>query len=285
MSPIELLSPPTISALDKMLEEYPGTRLLAGATDLMPLLKRRQLPAERLIDLQPLRAELDFIREDEDRLAVGCLTTIAAVAASERIAEGWPLLTRAARELGAAQIQNMATIGGNIANASPAADMVPPLLVYDARLLLQSMRGKREVPLGEFFHGYKELELQPDEWIREVRLVEPPPAREFYSKTGARRAQAIAKLSLAALIGGPGEPVCRVAAGALSPFPRRLHEFERYLLAQVENGDTPQERELRRLIEAELAPIDDIRSSATYRLRVAQNLLCNFIREAGFGLA
>ncbi|MBL7032770.1 MAG: xanthine dehydrogenase family protein subunit M [Candidatus Delongbacteria bacterium] len=285
MKSIELLSPATTDELDELLARYPGTPLLAGATDLMPLLRRGVLHPARMIGLHSLRDELGKVEDQGEGLVIGSMSDMALLASHPTIRQRYPLLAEAAGLIGAPQIQQMATLGGNIANASPAADSVPPLLVYDASLILQSSAGTREIPLSEFYLGYKQLALAPTEWIRAVQLPLAPVARGFYSKTGARRAQAIAKLSLAVLIGTSGSGIFRVAAGALSPFPCRLPGVEDYV-RQLLQEDTPlPENELRRHLAGDLAPIDDMRSTAAYRLRVAQNILCNIMREVGIELA
>ncbi len=284
MSALQVLSPVTQDELDQMLAEYPGTPLLAGATDLMPLLRHGLLQPERIINLQKLRSELDSIAEQGRELVIGSMTSMSSLAASSLLRERFALLAEAAGNIGARQIQQMATLGGNIANASPSADSVPPLLVYEAVLVLQSAAGTRELPLCDFYLDYKKMKLAPTEWIQAVRIPEPPAALTFYRKTGARRAQAIAKLSLAALIGQPESKLFRVAAGAMSPYPERLTAVEDYVKQCRSKGKTLREVEIRKKLEKDLKPIDDIRSTAGYRLQVAGNTLCGIIKEAGLEL-
>jgi CO/xanthine dehydrogenase FAD-binding subunit len=284
MSTLQVLSPVTLEELDQMLAEHPGTPLLAGATDLTPLMRRGLLQPERVINLQKLRQELNSILEQGGELIIGSMANMSSLTTHPLLRKRYSLLAEAAGCIGARQIQQMATLGGNIANASPSADSVPPLLVYEAVLVLQSAAGTRELKLRDFFLDYKQLALAPAEWIRGVRLPEPPSALCFYRKTGARRAQAIAKLSVAALVGQSGSELFRVAAGAMSPFPKRLTEVEDYVIQNRSDGSTLREVEIRQKLGTDLTPIDDIRSTADYRLQVAGNILCDMIREAGIEL-
>jgi CO/xanthine dehydrogenase FAD-binding subunit len=172
------------------------------------------------------------------------------------LAEEFPMLGEAARLTGGIATQNRGTIGGNIANASPAADTPPALLAYDAQLELISVRGSRWVSYSQFHQGYKQMDLAPDELLARIRL----PRRfagwhHYYRKVGARRAQAISKVCFAGVRRGDE---MRIGLGSVAPVP---------LLIRAD-------------LTKEISPIDDIRSTARYRLRVAQNLLDEFLRQS-----
>jgi CO/xanthine dehydrogenase FAD-binding subunit len=284
MSSPQLLSPASVEELDQMLAKHPGTPLLAGATDLMPLWRRGVELPEKIINLQKLRSELDRITEEDRGVIIGAMTNMAGLVSHPLLQENYSLLVEAAANIGARQIQQMATLGGNLANASPSADTVPPLLVYEAVLVLRSAAGTRELPLRSFYLDYKQMALLPGEWIRAIRLPESPSCLSFYRKTGARQAQAIAKLSMALLIGQTENELFRVAAGAMSPYPKRLSAVEDYVIQRMGDGEAICEEEIRNILGTDLKPIDDVRSTAEYRLKVAGNILCDMIKEAGLEL-
>ncbi|HME12063.1 MAG TPA: FAD binding domain-containing protein, partial [Candidatus Acidoferrum sp.] len=176
--------------------------------------------------------------------------------------------------------QNRGTLGGNIANASPAADSLPALLAYDAELLLTSVRGERRIAYSDFHLGYKKTAMAPDELIRAIYL--PRKYQGFVSftrKVGARQAQAIAKISFAglgALTRGAITDV-RISLGSVAPVPLRLKKLEATLLGK--KIDSLSGRELRQRLAEEISPIADIRSTAGYRAWVAGNLLLEFLRQ------
>jgi len=193
------------------------------------------------------------------------------------LAREFPLLCRAASETGSIATQNRGTLGGNIANASPAADSPPALLIYDAELELVSANGSRWVPYHGFWKGYKQIDLRDGELIRAIRLPRNKSyAKQFYRKVGTRRAQAISKVCLAgAAQMDAGRIVdARIALGSVAPTVLRATETEKLL-----RGEKPTPATLRAAqvtLAREIAPIDDIRSTAQYRRRVAQNLLAEF---------
>jgi CO/xanthine dehydrogenase FAD-binding subunit len=259
---------------------------LAGGTDLMVLLAAGKLQPGRYLDLWGLR-ELRGIDVTPDYVDLGALTTYSQVREHPLLAAEFPLLAQAAAESGAIAIQNRGTLGGNIANASPAADSPPALLAYGAELELVSTAGARFIPYADFHTGYKKTLLQPGELIRRVRLPRlpapgpaAPPAVHFYRKVGTRRAQAISKVCLAALVLGSGSElqVCRIALGSVAPLPLRCLRTEAELLRP---GALGPERvaAAQAVLAEEIKPIDDVRSSASYRRRVAQNLLAQLIGQ------
>ncbi len=192
----------------------------------------------------------------------------------------YPALAAAAAEIGAWQIQNRGTLGGNIANASPAGDSLPVLLALEAVVHARSVRGTREVPFTALFRGYRDLALEPDELIVGVSLP-PAPARakQFFRKVGTRRAQSISKVVLAGLLrlGRDGRvDLARVALGSVAPVTLRARGAERVLLG-VRPSATAAAAARAALLE-DIAPIDDIRSDREYRRRVSGNVLEQFLR-------
>ena len=263
-----------------LLAAEPGHwRPFAGGTDLMVLLESGVLPRGRYVSIWGLR-ELRGISADDREVSIGALTTYADVRGNDTLTREFPLLGKAARETGGLAIQNRGTIGGNIANGSPAADTPPALLVYDAELDLQSVRGARRVPYARFHRGYKQMDLAPDELIARVLL---PRGRagwiEDYRKVGTRRAQAISKVCFAAAARVEAGVVSdiRLAYGSVAPIPLRCTRTEDAIRGQVVNSRTLASAD--QVLQQEIAPIDDIRSTAAYRRRVSGNLLAEFLKH------
>ena len=224
--------------------------------------------------------ELCGIEEAPDSLTLGALTTYTEIRQHPVLAREFPLLCLAAAEIGGIATQNRGTLGGNIANASPAADSPPPLLVYDAELELVSARGARWVPYHSFHQGYKLMDLRPDELIRRIRLSRKMRGwKQYYRKVGMRRAQAISKVCFAGAASWDGRQIrdTRISLGSVAPTVLRATRTEAVLRGQgLDDAVTCAAcDELAR----EIAPIDDMRSTARYRRRVAQNLLEEFLRE------
>jgi CO/xanthine dehydrogenase FAD-binding subunit len=251
---------------------------LAGGTDLMVLLAAGKLAPGRYLDLWAL-LELRGIAVTPEHVDLGALTTYSQVREHPLLQAEFPLLTQAAAESGAHAIQNRGTLGGNIANASPAADSPPALLAYGAELELLSSSGARFLPYADFHTGYKKTRLLPGELISRVRLPRvPAPERalHLYRKVGTRKAQAISKVCLAAFLQRDGERLltCRIAVGSVAPVPLRCRHAEAALLSGSLLGGAPDRlAAAQAALLQDIAPIDDVRSTASYRRRVAQNLL------------
>jgi xanthine dehydrogenase small subunit len=240
---------------------------LAGCTDVYVGLNFGTLPAKKFLDLWPLDA-LRAIRVSGDVLSIGALATYTEIIRSALIRRRLPILAAAAREIGGVQIQNRGTLGGNIANGSPAGDSLPVLAVADATLLLASAAGERRVPFRSFYTGYRKSVLRPDELIAAVEIPRIE-GRQWFRKVGTRAAQAISKVVMAAV--RSNQP--RVSLGSVAPTVVRLPRTEAVLAAGAGLA------EARRALEAEIQPIDDLRSTAAYRRRVSGNLLEQFWKE------
>ena len=208
------------------------------------------------------------------------MTTYTDVLSHSVLQSDFPLLCAAARETGGIATQNRGTLGGNIANASPAADSPPALLAYDAELELVSLRGTRRVPYDRFHSGYKVMDLAPDEIIHRIILPRRHAAwRQVYRKIGTRRAQAISKVCFAAAVDLDGSRVrdVRVALGSVAPTVVRCVHAETALRGRVLDAGIAAAAST--ALTRDVAPVDDLRSTARYRLRVAQNLLIEFLSE------
>ena len=253
-------------------------RLFAGGTDLMVLFEARTLPPGKYLSIWGL-PELRGIDVGRQSISLGALTTYADVISHADLARECPLLVDAAHQTGGVATQNRGTIGGNIANASPAADTPPALLVYDAELELASARGTRRVPYDRFHTGYKTMDLAPDELIARVHVTRAHGDwTTMYRKIGTRRAQAISKVCVAAgadVRAGVVQDI-RVAMGSVAPTVVRCRTVEDAVRgAQLTPKLIAAAQEL---LVRDITPIDDVRSTAPYRRRVAQNILGEFLR-------
>jgi putative cofactor-binding repeat protein len=274
----ELQAPANLQAALALLNEKPGVwHPIAGGTDLMVLYAAGKLSARKFVSIWNL-AELRKIEvlPDEVRIGAGC--TYADLRGHEVVREEFSLLAGAAAWTGGIANQNRGTLGGNIANASPAADSLPALLVYDAELILASARGERKATYRDFHLGYKKTILAPDELIRAICLPRQIAGYFGYSrKVGARNAQAISKVSIAALgrLAAGIITEVRIALGSVAPTPIRLTETEKILRGK--RIDSALIGAAKKQTALEIRPIDDIRSTARYRAAVSGNLVAEFL--------
>jgi len=276
----ELVAPGSLAAVVSLLAAQPGAWLpIAGGTDVMVQYASGKLAARKLVSLWGL-SELRHIEvlPEEIRIGAGCTYTDSR--GHEVVANEFSLLASAASWTGGIANQNRGTLGGNIVNASPAADSLPALLVYDAELILVSARGERRIRYVDFHTGYKKTLLAPDELILSICL--PRKFAEYISysrKVGARNAQAISKVCVAALgklTNGIITDV-RIAAGSVAPVPLRLRQTESVVLGKA--ADRALAASARSAAIREIAPIDDIRSTAVYRSAVLGNLIVEFLQK------
>jgi OHCU decarboxylase len=281
-SDYEMVAPGSLQAIVSLLAKEPGAWLpIAGGTDVMVQYAAGKLPARKLVSIWNL-PELRRIEVAADEIRIGAGCTYTDLRKHDVMGREFPLLVTAARWTGGIANQNRGTIGGNIVNASPAADSLPALLVYEAELILVSVRGERRVPYVSFHTGYKKTLLAPDELIRAVCLPRRFSGYVSHSrKVGARNAQAISKVCIAALgrvQNGVVEDV-RIALGSVAPIPLRLRATEQVLRGRSIDSDLL--LSARETATSEVHPIDDIRSTARYRAAVAGNLVVEFLNRMG----
>ncbi len=275
-----LVSLGNLQAVLSLLANEPAQWLpIAGGTDVMVLYSAGKLPNRKLINIWNI-PELRHIEVFPDRIRIGAACTYTVLRRHEIISQEFPLLALAASWTGGIANQNRGTLGGNIANASPAADSLPALLVYDAEVTLISVRGERRVPYRNFHTGYKKTGLAADELIQDIWL--PRKFSTYISharKVGARNAQAISKVCLAALgqVANGTIRDLRLALGSVAPVPMRLRETEQ-LLTGNKIGPFLMNT-ARKNVMKEIRPIDDIRSTARYRSAVAGNLVVEFLEK------
>jgi CO/xanthine dehydrogenase FAD-binding subunit len=275
----ELVPARTVSeACDRVADGY---RPLAGGTDVMVLLSSGKLSHPKWVDIAGIEA-LREVRVADGSFEMGALTTYTDVRRHPLVSRELPMLAQAASETGGIAIQNRGTLGGNIGNASPAADSPPALLAYGAQVVLVSKRGERTVPYATFHTAYKRTVAAADELVARIVVARGDAGGgrvHYYRKVGPRRAQAISKVCFAACAERDGARVrdVKIALGGVAPVPVRALEAEQAILA----GE-PVDRVSEALARV-VTPIDDVRSSAAYRRRVADNLLRDFLRHVATG--
>jgi CO/xanthine dehydrogenase FAD-binding subunit len=267
LSRLALLEPRSLGEAVRLVHDEGPLVPLAGGTDLYVGLHFGSVAGRRFLDLQGLRA-LRGIRLRGETLVIGALTTYTQLVSSPLVRRRLPILAEASRWVGSVQIQNRGTLGGNVANASPAGDTLPVLAVAEATVLLRSVDGERRVPFASFYTGYRQTVMRPDELIVafEVPRVE---GRQWFRKVGTRAAQAVSKVVMAAV----RAPRPRVALGSVAPTVVRVPRTEALLAEGAPLA------EAQAMLMDEIQPIDDLRSTAAYRRRVSGNLLAQFWSE------
>ncbi len=253
-----------------------GAVLLSGGTDLLVKMRAGAVRPRLLVDI----SRVDSLRHASvtpDGAVIGSSAHVADLLASPALCERYPLLALALRSLGSAQIRSRATIGGNLANASPAADSVPALLAYNARLLLADGRTERELPLDQFLQGPGRTALERGEYIRAIVLPEPRlDWVPFFHKVGRRRAMTIAIASVAGLLAVRGDVAdVRLAAGSVASTPIRLRGVEQLVAGR--RADAKLAHAAAQAAAQDVAPIDDVRATASYRREVVGELVARFV--------
>lgn len=271
-------------ALRILEERRERVRIVAGATDVSVYIKDGVLKEDELLDITPLRRELSFIRLNNGWIEVGALTTYSSLLSSPLIHRHAPALAEAVNEIGSPMIRNLGTLAGNIGNASPAGDGIPPLYALGSRVVLESTRGSREVDIERFFLGVRRTVREPDEMITMVKIRPAPRGSYcFFKKLGLRAANAIAVVSVAGLLvpSSSSSPLrlreARIALGAVAPTVIRSPTAEKILLSQPLTEDV-----LWRVAEAaarDSKPITDVRGTAEYRRASVASLVYQALYE------
>lgn len=280
MQEFDFASPKTLDAACQLLAQT-GGRVVAGGTDVIPRLQRHMFPATTLVDISRLDA-LRFITTEDNEIRIGALTTYAEMLESPLLQEEAPVLLEAARTVGCPQTRYRGTLGGNIANASPAGDTLPPLLVLNAEVKLVSAAGERVLPLSEVLLGPGQTAIRPDEVLHSVAFqrLEGPYGSAFF-KLGKRKGMNIAVVSVAVLMRLVADGTiagARVAFGSVAPTAVRSKHSEAVL-----NGERPTAEVFERAARAALAdisPISDVRSTAAYRRHASMTLLRRALETA-----
>jgi len=262
------------------LDEHGGTgKVLAGGTDLMVYLNAKTLIAPAYLDIWGV-SELRGIEDEGNSILIGALTTYTEIINSSVIGEYAPALIEASKTVGAVQIQNRGTIGGNIVNASPAGDTLPVFAAFDAALVIGSSSGRRTVSFNQFYPGYRKTVLASDELLLGVRLQKQNLGKQQgFRKVGTRRAQAISKVVIAVNSKIENQTVksIKIALGSVAPTVIRAPKSEEFLTDRLLNQNTLMEAA--ELLKEEISPIDDIRSTARYRKTVSANIFRRLLQD------
>ncbi len=273
-------SPATLAEAYAVLTERRGAiKIIAGGTDLMVLMNARLLDAAEFLDLWRVD-ELRGIAGEGEALRIGALVTYTQLIKSPLVQRHMPSLVDASRTIGAIQIQNRGTIGGNIVNASPAGDSLPVFAAFDAEVEIGSARGVRRVTFNQFYTGYRRTVLEPDELVLAVRIPKLKDGeRDFFYKVGTRRAQAISKVVMAAKAKVAGRVIASISIGigSVAPTVVRATQTEQLLTRALLTPVLIEQA--RQLIAQEVAPITDLRSTEHYRRTVTGNVLAKFLRQ------
>jgi CO/xanthine dehydrogenase FAD-binding subunit len=274
----QLTTPASLADALALLNDEPGVwKPFAGGTDLMVLLEAGKLDHRNYVNIRGL-PELRGIEINETHVTLGALTTYTEVQANPILRGEFPMLCQAASETGGLAIQNRGTLGGNIVNASPAADSPPALLAYDAEIELVSTRGSRWLPYQGFHTGYKQMHIDSNELLARIRMPRnTAEMTHYYRKVGTRKAQAISKVCFAAVGKTDDGKIAdtRIAVGSVAPIIVRCVQTENLLRGRKLDDETF--LNACDTLAREISPIDDIRSTAKYRLQVAKNLLIDFL--------
>ena len=263
--------------------EGQNVRILCGGTDLVVKMRAGAIDPQVLLDISDTE-DLRGISEEKDAVTIGAATTVSEIIADPVVAEKLPLLQTVLRTLGSTQIRNRATLGGNLVNASPAADSAIPLLLYQALVNISGVRGDRVVEIEDFLIAPGKTALKSDEFVRSVLIPIPQAAfKPFFHKVGRRKAMIIAIASLGALVSVKDDKIdeIRLAAGSVAPRPIRLHELEDNLAGKAITADLIEQAKLA-AVHA-VSPIDDVRASADYRREVIGELVARVLRDAAQG--
>jgi len=282
MRNFDYFAPQSLSDATSLLRRY-GTkaRLLAGGTDLLLRLERRLIETSVVVDLKKIRA-LRGIKATRKGLRIGTVTLMEEIASSPLVQSRYGMIAKGAAAVGSIQTRNRATLGGNLCNASPAADTAPPLIALSARARIAGSRRDREVPLEEFFIGPGKTCLQPNELLKEIFIPSPPGRSGSSFQRCTRTAMDIALVNCAVFLSlvSKREIVAdiRIALGAVAPTPVRAQPAEDVLKGKNPDRDAIEEAAERAV--ASVSPIDDVRSSASYRREMVRVLTRRAIEEA-----
>jgi len=276
---IKYLKPRTLEEVIELLTKIRGSRVLAGGTDLLVDLKTGRVSAEALVDIGAIR-ELRGVEDLGDRIRIGAATRLQEIVESDVVARELPLLRNAVESVGSWQIRNLATVGGNLCNASPAADTAPPLLAYEAELVIVGPRGTRVVPITKFFTGYRRTALEEGEILKEIVIGKRAWSGWSYIKLGRRSSFTLSIVSVAVLTstrGGVLEDV-RIALGSVAPTPIRAYRAEGYLRGREVSLEVLERAA--EIAREEVSPIDDVRASAWYRREMVYRLTLDALKTS-----
>ncbi len=277
--PFTYYKPETIEEAISLLDEFEEAKVIAGGTDLIPLIRDGKYTPQKMVDISFID-ELKFVREEGGYIKIGAATTHSDILNSKILNEKANVLVQAVKNLGSPQIRNLGTIGGNLCNASPAADTAPPLLVLEAELLIQGSKGERRIPVKDFFLGPGKTILKRNEILREIHIPsEAGKMKGAFLKLGRREAHTLSIVCTAVLLKANTEfEDIRIALGAVAPTPIRAKETESYL-----RGKEVTEKKIdegTEIVKKEVKPITDVRGTKEYRTEMSKVFVKRAINKA-----
>jgi len=279
----EYLEARTVEEACSLLSQYKDkAKLIAGGTDLLVSMRRGKITPLYVINVKTI-PNLDYIHYDGDSLRIGALATLSEIESSPLIRDRFPIIADSAHQIGTPQVRNVGTIGGNLCNAAPSADMAPPLIGLGAKAKLKGPKGERAVALEEFFTGPGEPRLQIGEMLIEIQAPNPPPHTQgIYLKLPARTAIDLAVVGVAAVVTldtkGANIVDTKIVLGAVAPTPIRARQAENVIRGKTINDGLIEEAA--QIAAEEAKPISDVRGSASYRKEMVKVLTKGAIRQA-----
>jgi len=275
--------PKTIEEACSLLSQFEEDgRVLAGGTDLIPRMRRGLMAPNHIVNIKKIPGLDSITEEAENGLRIGALITLSELASNRLIRDQFPMIRTAANSIGSLQVRNLATLGGNLCNAAPSADMAPALLAMESTLKIAGSKGQREIPLGKFFAGPGEVNLEKGELLTEIHVPFPPPnAKQIYVKHSVRRSMDIALVGVAVCLSFDKKTgLCRdarIALGAVAPTPIRAKGTEKMILGKaLEEIPLPSIGEM---VSSEASPISDVRGSARYRSEMVSFLTLRALKS------
>ncbi len=276
----QYLAPKTLEEVVSFLAKHgEETKVLAGGTDLLVKMKQRLIEPTYILNIKEIK-ELSFIKSNGNSLNIGATTKLNELENSRIIKEKFIALHEAVKAMGSVQIRNMGTVGGNLCNASPAADLAPPLLVLNSKVKAVSTEGEREIPLNKFFLGPGKTSLKPNELLTEIQIPYLPEDTGTSFLKVARTSMDLAKVNVATVLKLKNGKVenCRIALGSVAPTPLRVCEAEKVLLNSEFTAEKVEETAEK--ASQEIKPITDVRSTAEYRKEVSKILVRRALQKA-----
>ena len=272
--------PSTLDEAVELLQKLgPDAKILAGGTDLLVQMKTGVLRPKYIINIKKIK-ELRKIEDRGDRLVIGALTRLRDIEKNSIVREKFYSLYEAVKAMASPQIRCMASVGGNLCNASPAADTAPPLMTYNAELVLSSINGERRVSIHDFFLGPRKTVLAKNELLKEIRLPVENNYGYSYIKLGRRTSFTLSIVSVATLVKIENSKFkdVRIALNSVAPTPVRAKSVEKYLIGREVDEEVISEAS--KLVVNDISPISDIRASADYRRKASIVLVHDSLIEA-----
>lgn len=276
---VEYYRPRTLDEALRLLREVEGSKVISGGTDLLVDMKTSRVKVRALVDIGSI-AELRGVEDLGGVVRIGAATRLQELLESRTVSQSLPLLRAAVESMGSWQIRNMATIGGNLCNASPAADTAPPLLAYEAELVAVSWRGLRVIPATRFFVDYRRTALSNDEILKEILVKRSEWTGWSYVKLGRRSGFTLSIVSVAVLARTSNDIIddIRIALNSVAPVPVRAYKAEEILRGKRVSRSLLEEAA--RVVASEVSPIDDVRSTSWYRKEMSYRLTLDALTKA-----